>query len=153
MLKSLTFLNVAPNQCVPLVLCAKGHKPLIKISVKISLEVSIFTYQPPQKDQDCSLTHKIPETKWRYSSEKQGVRGLPCPLPQGNNCFDECIVQHSQRLSPQHLQLRWHRSLDKGSMVHMEFTKFSGSSFTLETGGTVATDSLEELALNLRKRD
>ena len=40
-----------------------------------------------------------------------------------------------------------------GSMVHMAFTKFSGSSFTLETGGTVVTDSLEELALNLRKGD
>ena len=30
-------------------------------------------------------------------------------------------------------------------------TKFSGSSFTLETGGTVVTDSLEGLALNLFK--
>ena len=30
-------------------------------------------------------------------------------------------------------------------------TKFSDSSFTLETGGTVVTDSLEELALNLFK--
>ena len=30
-------------------------------------------------------------------------------------------------------------------------TKFSGSSFTLDTGGTVVTDSLEELALNLFK--
>ena len=32
-------------------------------------------------------------------------------------------------------------------------TKFSGSSFTLETGGTVVTDSLEELALNLSKEE
>ena len=30
-------------------------------------------------------------------------------------------------------------------------TKFSDSSFTLETGGTVVTDSLEGLALNLSK--
>ena len=33
------------------------------------------------------------------------------------------------------------------------FTKFSDSSFTLETGGTVVTDSLEELALNLSKEE
>ena len=32
-------------------------------------------------------------------------------------------------------------------------TKFSDSSFTLETGGTVVTDSLEELALNLSKEE
>ena len=38
------------------------------------------------------------------SRQKQNVNGLPCPLPQGNNCFNECIVQHSQRPSPQHLQ-------------------------------------------------
>ena len=36
-------------------------------------------------------------------------------------------------------------------MTRVLFTKFSESSFVFETVGAVVTDSLEELALNLRK--
>ena len=48
--------------------------------------------------------------------------------------------------------IQYYMSPEKVNGIYV-VTKFSDSSFTLETGGTVVTDSLEELALNLSKEE